>query len=562
MPEHRDAPYFQDFRNLVYIIWKHIGLPKPTPVQYDIAHYMQTSPERAAIHAWRGEGKSYLAAAYSAFELGRDPENTKVMVVSAGHQLAGDFTKFVLSLIETIPELQWLKPSRKQRQSGHSFDVGPASAAKDPSMFAVGVFGQMTGHRGTLIIPDDIETPRTSETVSQREKLLERSREFDAIVTPGGKILYLGTPQVQDTTYASLPERGYDVRIWPVIHPTPSQRQTYGEHLAPFVAEKLDEDPESAGSPVDPIRFPLVEIEKRRIAYGPAGFALQFMLDPSLSDTDKYPLKQRDLLLEHIDPTAVPQKLIWSPQNERHEEGLPNVGLRGDRLYRALVLPGDDKERLPLQGITMSIDPSGRGSDETGYAIGAALNGYSFLLDAGGVPGVSDADLDHLCLLCRRWNVTTIVAEPNYGGGMFKQLMTSALQRNGVQLTVEDSAWASGRKEKRIIEALYPVVAGHRLVVNTQLFQKDADSVSHLTVDQGIHYRLWYQFTHLSHLPGSLKHDDRLEAVAILVTHLAEQMSVEVDRSNRERIEQEWDEMIEDILQQGVKKTNHRQLRQ
>ena len=53
----------RDFRNFTYLVWQHLGLPEPTPIQYDIANYLQNSPKRCIIEAFRGVGKSYITAA-------------------------------------------------------------------------------------------------------------------------------------------------------------------------------------------------------------------------------------------------------------------------------------------------------------------------------------------------------------------------------------------------------------------------------------------------------------------------------------------------------------------
>jgi len=45
----------QDFRNFLFVVWEHLGLPEPTPVQYDIAEYLQDEDEkRIVIEAFRG----------------------------------------------------------------------------------------------------------------------------------------------------------------------------------------------------------------------------------------------------------------------------------------------------------------------------------------------------------------------------------------------------------------------------------------------------------------------------------------------------------------------------
>ena len=53
-----------DFRNFLYIAWKHLRLPEPTPIQYDIANYLQYGSQRQIISAFRGCGKSWITSAY------------------------------------------------------------------------------------------------------------------------------------------------------------------------------------------------------------------------------------------------------------------------------------------------------------------------------------------------------------------------------------------------------------------------------------------------------------------------------------------------------------------
>ena len=72
----------KDFRNFLYVVWQHLNLPDPTPVQYDMADYLQNLPRRAIIEAFRGVGKSYVTCAFVVHQLLLDPD-TKIMVVSA-----------------------------------------------------------------------------------------------------------------------------------------------------------------------------------------------------------------------------------------------------------------------------------------------------------------------------------------------------------------------------------------------------------------------------------------------------------------------------------------------
>ena len=45
-------PYDEDFRYFLVIVWKHLQLPNPTPIQLDIAGYMQDGQNRRSIDAF------------------------------------------------------------------------------------------------------------------------------------------------------------------------------------------------------------------------------------------------------------------------------------------------------------------------------------------------------------------------------------------------------------------------------------------------------------------------------------------------------------------------------
>ena len=46
----------EDFRVFLFIVWDAVGLPEPTPVQYDIANCLQHLPnDRFIIQGFRGE---------------------------------------------------------------------------------------------------------------------------------------------------------------------------------------------------------------------------------------------------------------------------------------------------------------------------------------------------------------------------------------------------------------------------------------------------------------------------------------------------------------------------
>ena len=517
----------------MYIVWKHLNLPDPTPVQYDMADYIQNCPRRAIIEAFRGVGKSYITAAFVVHQLLLDPQK-KFMVVSASKQRADDFSTFTQRLILELPICQHLIATSEQRWSKIAFDVRPALASGSPSVKSVGITGQLTGSRADIIIADDIEVPNNSMTQMMREKLSEAVKEFDAVLKPEGKILYLGTPQCEMSLYNTLTERGYKMRVWTARYPSiEDAEKAYGNRLAPTLWDAMHEaESPLDGNPVDPLRFDDEDLMERELSYGRSGFALQFMLDTSLSDTDRYPLKLSDLMVMSIDKDKAPEKLVYGVMKEIKE--LPNVGLGGDKYFAPEATIGD---YVDYDGSVLVIDPSGRGQDETAYAVVKMLNGYLYVADCAGIQGgYSETTLTKLCNIAKEHKVNVVLVESNFGDGMFTELLKPFLKK--IYPVTTEEVRHSKQKELRIIDTLEPVMNQHKLIIDPKVIQKDYDSVQHHPPEKAQRYMLTYQMTRVTKQRGALAHDDRLDALAMGVAYWVEQMAADVDMEMKERKEE------------------------
>tara|TARA_B100001250_G_scaffold282710_1_gene244876 strand:+ start:2313 stop:3971 length:1659 start_codon:yes stop_codon:yes gene_type:complete len=526
----------KDFRNFLFICWKHLHLPDPTPVQYDIAAFLQNKPKRGVIEAFRGVGKSYITSAFVCHTLLLDPE-LKVLVVSASKVRSDDFSTFTQRLINEIPILQHLRSREGQRQSKVAFDVGPALASHSPSVKSVGITGQLAGSRADLIVADDVEVPNNSMTQAMRDKLSEAVKEFDAILKPEGSIVYLGTPQTEMSLYETLPERGYEVRIWPSRVPTDNQRLRYSNKLAPFISEKS----EPVGTPTDPLRFDDEDLTERELSYGRSGFNLQFQLDTSLSDADRYPLKLSDLIIMSLDGEKAPEKPVWSRDPENKLTDLPNVGLPGDGYYSPQTKLGD---WIEYTGSVLSVDPSGRGKDETGYAVVKMLNGILYVTECGGLQGGYKQDnLESLSVIARRNKVNVVLIESNFGDGMFMELWKPILSK--IYNVRMEEVRSNIQKEKRIIDTLEPVMNQHRLVIDPQVIEKDLQTVQNYPSESQAKYMLFHQLTRITKDKGALIHDDRLDALQMAVGYWVEQMATDADKEVKVRKEKLHDEQLE-----------------
>lgn len=541
-------PLKADFRNFLWMVWKHLGLPDPTPVQYDIAQFLQHGPRRCVIEAFRGVGKSWVTSAFVCWLLYCDPQ-LKIMVVSASKSRADDFSTFTLRLINEIEILHFLRPREEQRSSKIAFDVGPAKPDHSPSVKSVGITGQLTGSRADYIIADDIEVVSNSATQALRDKLAELVKEFDAVLKPGGRVIYLGTPQCEQSLYNSLPERGYVVRIWPARYPTADKREKYGAKLAAMISNALDKDPSLEGHSTDPDRFSDEDLTEREMSYGRSGFALQFQLDTSLSDADRYPLRLRDLIVLPLDPLRGPSDLAWASGPEQIFDEVPAVGLNGDHYYRPIFV---SKEYVQYEGSVMFVDPSGRGKDETTYSVVKMLHGRLFLTDIGAfLGGYDEKTLTDICMAARKQHVNLILCEPNYGGGMFTQLL-SAVAMKTYPVEVRDAEWARVQKEMRIIDTLEPIMNQHRLVVCPSVIAKDYRSTEGYSSEDQQGYRLFYQLTRITRDRGALKHDDRLDALAGAVAHWTEYMNRDIEKAHLAHKEALIDAELEKFMSQVI----------
>jgi len=514
-----------DFRNFLFIAWKYLNLPEPTDLQYEMAEYVQYGPRRRMIKGYRGIGKSYITSAYVLWRLLLNP-SLKVIVLSANKDRATAFTTFTKRLIEGMPILKGLIPEGSQRKSVVAFDVGGANDAHAASVRSIGIFGQMTGSRGDLIVLDDIEVPGNSDTQGARTKLRERAKEIEAVGSPGHEVVILCTDQSEDSVYREL-HRFYPPRMWPARYPRLDKLSKYGDWLAPSIVQDLMDDPDLAGTPTDPLRYDEDELLEREAIYGPSGFALQFMLDPSLEDDFKHPLKVSDLIIHPVDKEHGPEGLVWTNREKSRMVELPNLAMDGDYFHESLETIGD---YIPWTGTVMGIDPSGKGRDELSYTVSKMLNGYIHIpINCGLQGGYEEENLVAIAKTCAEWGVQLCIIEKNFGQGMFGELLKPVLAKYspGTGITLKAATVA---KEKRIADCLEPLMAQHRLVFDPSVVTSDYETGPHKGRQGAWDYRLIHQMTRLTREKGCLVHDDRLDSLEIAVSHWTEAAALDAEK--------------------------------
>ena len=542
----------EDFKLFLQALWDQLDLPQPTRAQYAIADYLQSGPKRLQIQAFRGVGKSWITGAFVLWTLFKNPEK-KIMIISASKERADNMSIFLQKLIIETPWLKHLQPkSDDSRWSRISFDVN-CSPHQAPSVKSVGITGQLTGSRADLMILDDIEVPGNSMTELMREKLLQLCTEAESILTPkdDSRIMYLGTPQTTFTVYRKLAERTYRPFVWPARYP--KSLSNYEGLLAPQLQEDIDMGVD-VGDCTDPDRFDNEDLIDREASMGRSNFMLQFMLDTSMSDAEKFPLKMADLIVTSVNPKEAPDAIVWCSDPVNVIKELPTVGLPGDYFYKPMQLQG---EWGPYTETICAVDPSGRGSDETAACYLSQRNGFLYLHEMRAYrDGYSDKTLLDILRGCKKYDVSTLVIETNFGDGIVSELFKKHLQQTKQNIFV-DEVRANVRKEDRIIDSLEPVLNQHRLVVDRSVIDWDYSSNKDSAPESRLLYMLFYQMSRMCREKGAVKHDDRIDVLAMAVKYYTDALAISAYEQVKLREREEFQDMLETWNDDPVSAANH-----
>jgi hypothetical protein len=261
-----------------------------------------------------------------------------------------------------------------------------------------------------------------------------------------------------------------------------------------------------------------------------------------------------DLVVTSINPTEAPDAIIWCADQRNVIKDLPTVGLPGDYFYAPMQLQG---EWSPYTETICSVDPSGRGSDETAAAFLSQKNGFLYLHEMRAYrDGYSDSTLLDILRGCKKYNVTKLVIETNFGDGIVSELFRKHLQQTKQSIDVEEVR-ANVRKEDRIIDSLEPVLNQHRLCVDKSVIDWDYNSNKDAAPEERLQYMLFYQMSRMCKEKGAVKHDDRLDCLAQGVKYYTDALSISAYEQVRYKRQQDWNDLMESWLDDPETAVNH-----
>jgi predicted phage terminase large subunit-like protein len=509
-----------DFRNHLWACFKYLGLGEPTPAQYAMADALQNGPVDMQLQAGRGFGKSVITACLASWFLLKD-HNTTIMVVSATGNKATEFISMTRKILDLVPYCEHLRPGDHTTDNAFAFDVEcRTKIGQDKSCFARGIGSQITGSHAEYVIADDVEIEGNCETANAREKLLNKISEFEQIRNVGGRVLFLGTPQIKDSVYNQLAE-GYPVTKFPSLMPDKnsiSETENVNEWIMQLGIEE--------GEPTQPERFPIDVLLERMAKIGPKLFALHYKLDTTLADFEKFPLRLADLIVIDVPNDMCPEKLVWA--NSKPLKGVPSFGLSGDLVYEPMWM---SERFVPYTQTVVTVDPSGRGDDETAVCVASLCNGYVYIHELIGYPGGYERPiLQKITKLAMEYSAKMIRVESNFGDAMYAQLLIPVVKSMCDGIGVTDFK-VTGRKETRILSALEPVMAQHRLVFDRRAICQEETQK---------------QLTRLFDKRGALAHDDRVDCLASAVSFWEDSLALDVENIIRKRQSKERNKVVDD----------------
>lgn len=512
-----------------------------TELQIDIGRFLQSDTRYGMIQAQRSQAKSTIVAMFAVWQLIMDCKH-RILIISAGSEVAAEIANWVIQIIMNWDILECMRPDRQHgdRASSKAFDINwqLKGAEKSPSVACIGITANMQGRRADLLIPDDIESSKNGTTETQRQALEHLSKDFTSICQKG-RIMYLGTPQTVDSIYNNLPARGYEIRVWTGRVPTNEEARHYGETLAPYIRQMMD-DPKNQigggvdgtrGVPTDPVLLDEEALTAKELDQGSAYFNLQHMLNTELLDELRHPLKAKNLVVMNFGTEKAPGEITWmpSPQNL-----IPTDGKFTSKptFYRPFQVSA---QLYPFEGKHMYVDTAGGGKngDETVAAVTYFLHGYIFLAEILKIRGgYSPENYELLSKLAYKHQVNKIDVEKNFGYGAFaaawRPILLNTYQSMGASgcPAIED-VWEAGQKELRIIDCLEPIMARHRLIVHEDIIDYDVESVTKYPIDQRESYKFFHQMAKISREKGALIHDDSIDAVAGSCRYWVEMLAVD-----------------------------------
>lgn len=220
-------------------------------------HRLAAEHDRLVVWSHIESGKSsQLTVGRTLWVLGNHP-NARICIVSNTHEQSGKLVRTISKYIENSSELKRVFPKLardpKSPWTGHQLFIQRSTTAKDPSVTATGVHGNVLGSRYDYLILDDVLDYENTRTQALRDDLWNwYHATLSGRLTTNARVIVVGTAYHPDDFLHKLARSaGWKAFRFPAL---------------------FDD-----GSPRWPDRWPPHRLQKKREELGPLEFARQMM---------------------------------------------------------------------------------------------------------------------------------------------------------------------------------------------------------------------------------------------------------------------------------------------
>ena len=186
----------ETYRNSLY------ATAKDLLAYQDINHYthdpmiraLEAPTRRKLIVTPRGCFKSSIGVvAYSIWSLVRDP-NERILIDSELFENSKNFIREIRGRLETDDLIKYFGIFKSKQWAEGSITIAQRTKIyKEASVTAAGVGTAKTGQHYSIIIHDDMNSAKNSQTKEQREKVIAHYRLNTSILEPDGTMVIIGT---------------------------------------------------------------------------------------------------------------------------------------------------------------------------------------------------------------------------------------------------------------------------------------------------------------------------------------------------------------------------------
>lgn len=466
-----------------YLIWAKRKNWKVPAVHLEACDWLENRGDLAVFRAHRGFSKSTLLAIYNAWRYYTDP-TYRILHQSEADPTAYKTSRDTQTVLKNHPLTRGMFRGGGVREWWVEGSIDPRNA----NMSAIGILSNVTSARADECQNDDVEVPRNIQTPEAREKLRARLDEQTHILVPGGRTLYVGTPHTHDSLYDEQEAMGADcLTIRMFEHEHRIENATRAAYELPFVpefvfygifkmAKLLQEGRDyklqgrrlvfaaAPGGLVDcyagvawPERFDGAELLKRRRKTRTINaWDSQYQLHSKPVHETR--LDPRRLKVYNVEPRFVVQNRVltcWLGEVQ-----IVGMTLRWD--------PSSGKAHTDKSAVVLDLqDRAGR---HYWHRV-TALEGEIAVTDKTGKK-ITEGQVLQLVELIRAFKVPRTTIETNGIGKYAPAFLKMALKQQGVSCGVKEID-AVANKEKRILEALEPLIQAGMLWVHQSVVEGD-----------------------------------------------------------------------------------------